>query len=323
MNEHGAAPKRTIVAFDGSALGWHMLDWAAEEAAAHDVPLLIIHCWKGPRVPNQRGASRPGRGSARAAARRGGAPPVTRATAALFAKALERGRATHPPVPVEGRLVRGDPATELANAAEPGDLLVVGQCGNQRGDKSHGRSPSTAARLVAHTPCEVVVFPAQPPVAGEGPFPGHVVAVLGDSADPLVVSRALCEAKARQLPVSIVRAGKDDSPTLGSGRSRVPAPTALAPEGRGNGQPSWHLTHPDFAVRSHIPGSVASVAQEVSAGAALVVLTRAHESTRSLTDTVLDGITCPVVVPPVVPKETSMTTVPQVLPPARRASQFS
>jgi nucleotide-binding universal stress UspA family protein len=306
VNEHGAARRRTVVAFDGSALGWRSLDWAAGHAAAHDVPLLVVHCRQQRSLLAPRGTSHG------TAGRRSGVPSVDRATAALFAEALERSRAAHPTLQVEGRLVRGSPDTELSAWVDPGDALVVGR--SSRTQRSLGQS--TADRLATHAPCEVVVFTSSDAGRSDGPFPGHVVAIIdGSEADESVLTTALLQAQAYEVPVAIVRTGGG-----ANAGSAVSAPAATIPprtphESAGE-QPSWQLNRPSFAVHSPAAGTVTSVLQDASRGAFLVVLPRGQAEPG-----LGAVVSCPVLV---VPVDGSRSSTPsQVLPSKRSVREHS
>lgn len=314
---------RTVVGFDGSAHGWRVLDWAVEEAAAHNVPLLIVHCWQEHRVegthvpPVDSTDATPSGSSSRGTTGAVAARPVSRATAALLANAIDRARGKHPTLEVEGRLIKRSPVAALLSLAKPGDLIAIGT----QPDAASRDPGSTANRLLTRAPCDVVVLPhidAPEP----GPFPGHVIAMIDDSATATsVLARAFDEAEARQLPVTVVRTDEtvpvsEESGDLVSTEDTDPGKDVALP---------WQRTHPGLAVhRASFHGDQGHAARQLSGRAAMLIVGRSFDHRADQAVELLSEAQCPVVIPApsLVPYQAS-AGAPEDIPTARTASNHS
>jgi nucleotide-binding universal stress UspA family protein len=94
-------------------------------------------------------------------------------------------------------LPAGDPVEALLELSRRVDLLVVG--GHEGGDPLHRAVPT---RLAAHAACPVVVVR---PVAGHGPFAGHVVVGADGSASAAAALRAgFAHAELHHAPLAVV-----------------------------------------------------------------------------------------------------------------------
>ena len=144
-----ATPRRIVVGVDGSTNSVRALRWAAAEAALRDDEVVALHVW----TPTVRSLAALG------------AVPVNysfddeeRAAAAVVEEVIRAAFPNDAPVPVSRRLLSGEPASVLASAAGGADLLVVGARGHT--GLAGLLIGSTAASVVRHAPCPVVVVPA-------------------------------------------------------------------------------------------------------------------------------------------------------------------
>ncbi|MDT3399382.1 universal stress protein [Streptomyces sp. B1866] len=137
--------RHLVVGIDGSQAASHAAEWAADEAAARGLDLLVVHAV--PLAPHLM-PTLPGTG-----AWRGGARHLVDAQVS----ALSRRR---PGLPVEGRVVEQTPAEALVEAGRSAELLVVAARG------LHGftglQVGSVALRVADRAPCPVVVLPPGP-----------------------------------------------------------------------------------------------------------------------------------------------------------------
>lgn len=296
MSQHDFVT-RTIAGFDGTAHGWRVLGWAAAEAAAHSVELLIVHCWqdrqpiRGTRVPTPpQSRTTPG-----AASR-----PAGRAAAGLLANAVARARAMHPGLKAEGQLIKRSPVTALLSVAQPGDTITVGVT-SAHGDVGSDSDPdSTASRLLGRAPCDVMVVPPRADADEPGRFPGHVVALLGEpGAAASVLARAFSEAEARSRPLAIVHtvdSSTHDEPAdrpelaLVSGSTESTGDTDLITP--------WEHTHPGVTVlRATERGELRQIVNRVSTQATMLVSGRTYATSARALATALSSARCPLALP--------------------------
>lgn len=135
---HAPQPERdaVVVGVDGSRASEAAVAYAYEEANLHRVPLVALEV-------------RPARG-------RTGAETEEEARLDL-AEALAGWREKYPQVEVEQRILTGDPARLLQDAASHARCLVVGSHG--RGGLREALLGSTTRSLVHHTHSPLVVVP--------------------------------------------------------------------------------------------------------------------------------------------------------------------
>ncbi len=117
-------PDRVVVGVDGSPLSDAAIDWAADAADRHGVPLHVVHAWTDPFVPDSL-ASAQATDIARVDARR--------QLDGALARARERAG-----VQVTDALVEGPPGDVLLAQLVDGDMVVLG---------SHGRGALAAGML--------------------------------------------------------------------------------------------------------------------------------------------------------------------------------
>lgn len=144
-----------VVGTDGSANARAALTWAVGEAAAHRAPLTVLTVHE---ISNSFWTGRPvvlpvdedQLASARAAATE------------LVDKAVsDLGEAK--PASVTVLAVNGSAASELIDAANDADLLVLGARGGAQpgGIAAHAPIGSVSSKVLHHATCPVVVIPAR------------------------------------------------------------------------------------------------------------------------------------------------------------------
>ncbi len=141
-----------VVGVDGSPSSQAALRWAVEEAELRDAAIVALHAWTFIPPPP---LGEPGLVTMPAAGTPVQVEVVRDAAQAELDAALADAFPDGLPEHVEPRLVDGDPAQALEEAAEGAELLVVG---------SRGRSAiasvllgSVSKHCVDHAPCPVVV----------------------------------------------------------------------------------------------------------------------------------------------------------------------
>lgn len=129
----GHYPPPVVVGTDGSPVSQAALDFAVEEAALRDVPLVAV-C---------------------ALSDAAGVFGTARDIEADFITAMGKMQADHPEVLMQMRLEQGAPRSALLAAASHGQLLVVGARG--RGGLREMMLGSVSLALLHHAPCPVTV----------------------------------------------------------------------------------------------------------------------------------------------------------------------
>jgi nucleotide-binding universal stress UspA family protein len=193
---------RVIVGVDGSPPSRLALRQAAAEAVHRSVALHVVHA-RHTHWPD-------GNGSAH-----------TRAAAQnLVDKAVEEARRDEPDVDVAGAAVIGGAAKAILEAAEPGDLVVVGNRGHSSVTAS--LTGSTCQQVATHANTSVLVVRGRP-----DPTFGPVVAGHdGSDGANGVLETAFAAAAARGTGVTVVRAFHRGTPAL---PADAPPPTVYNP----------------------------------------------------------------------------------------------
>jgi nucleotide-binding universal stress UspA family protein len=155
---HGAV----VVGYDDTAPSHLALDWAADHAAAHHRPLLIVHAMEEPHVRYVLGIGRPElRKDMRVLGRR------------TLDDALVRVQKIEPEVQVRVHLAFGDTHGVLLDALTGAHLLVVGSRG--RGTIASLVLGSVSAGVAASAPCPVAVIRTAEGRADSPTLSGRVV----------------------------------------------------------------------------------------------------------------------------------------------------
>ena len=129
----GQYPPPVVVGTDGSPASQAALDFAVEEAALRDVPLVAV-C---------------------ALSDAAGVVGTARKMEADFITAMGKVQADHPEVLVQKRVEQGAPRSALLAAASHGQLLVLGARG--RGGLREMTLGSVSVAVLHHAPCPVTV----------------------------------------------------------------------------------------------------------------------------------------------------------------------
>ena len=274
-------PCRVVVGVDGSPESVEAARYAADEAAARGVELLVVHAYAvGPT------RDLPTTAASRAAAQR------------LVDDAL-----SHVPVAATTQvrtIVTVAPAPALLTSlADEAVLLVLGR---HRVDPAGGRPAGPVASAVAaEARCPVVVVPAgwSRSVARDAHLgPGPVVVGTTDKASGTSVLRlAYDEAELRQASVLILHASTAAEPATGL-RAMSARTTAEFVAGQS-------LDHPDVAVDyRYVPGETLLALVDLSSRARLMVLGRPRQQAgrlpwgRSVARAMLHRVRCPLMVVP-------------------------
>jgi nucleotide-binding universal stress UspA family protein len=269
----GSSVRGVVVGLDASADAQLALDWAAAEAALRDIPLRLVHA--ASLAPFQ--VARVDRDTVAQAA--------AKAAEELLGRAESRVREQYGTLRVETKVLSEEAVPGLIRVSEHADLLVVGSRGlNQFTSVLIG---SVSQALVAHAPCPVVVFRADPRPADGGPRSGGaaeatagadaVVVGVGYGKTHAPVAFAFAEAARRAVPVVAIR-GWEYPPDYFGGYAM------LAPDDaeQRNQEEAAELVqalakaraaHPQVRVRQEVGlGNPATALVDASARACLVVL---------------------------------------------------
>ena len=136
-------PPRVVVGVDGSAASLKALQWAVDYASATQSQIEMVAVWKLPTAVSW-SASFPSDFS-----------PDTSAEQMLD-HLIERKRANHPDLAINGRVVQGDPGNVLESASRGAALLVVAQSGHN--ELVGFLLGSVSKHCVTHAHCPVLVF---------------------------------------------------------------------------------------------------------------------------------------------------------------------
>ncbi len=251
------APGSVVVGVDGSVTSDRAVTWATRYAAAHRLPVLLVHA-AGDVVPSDFVLDVP---EARERLRATGERVLLRAETLVHQ--------VDPSVRVGARLRLHDPRDLLVEAARHADLLVVGSRGH--GLVVRLLLGSVSAAMVGHAPCTLVVV--REPVAGTGPV---LVGVDGSADSSDALGFAFEMAAARGVPLEVVHALGD--PWL------FPAPPLPGPEAMRRIREEWDVLfaeslagygekYPDVVVhRRLVQESPAHALVHASSTAAVVVV---------------------------------------------------
>lgn len=136
-----------VVGVDGSDQADRALDWSIEEALLRSAGIRIVTAWHVPVAAYAGHGASPAAGTTLE-------DTVRIAAEGIADAAADRVRETTGEVPVDTRVVHGQPADVLIDTAMGADLLVVGA------PRRHGVSgalTSPAVQCVVHAPCPTAV----------------------------------------------------------------------------------------------------------------------------------------------------------------------
>ncbi|MEU5992426.1 universal stress protein [Spirillospora sp. NPDC047418] len=273
-------PAPIVVGIDGSAHAWRALDWAADRAHRHHLPLLLVH-------------------ASRALLDEGTIPPdaLRRLVAEredLLAEARQYALKLHSGLDAETRLVSADPGRALVEESEHADLVTVGSRG--QGGFEGLLFGSVGLYTAAHARCPVLVVSRSAPYPSDAPA-DIVIGIEGLDDERFSIEWAFKEAALRNARVLALHAvGGEFSP-----RRRVIEDMELAECLAG-----YRERYPDVAVdwlvSDRTPAQALVEASE-SAGLVVVGARRRRGPLAGMVlgrvnHTVLHHARCPVVVVP-------------------------
>jgi nucleotide-binding universal stress UspA family protein len=258
---------RIVVGYDGSTTSCSALDFAIESARPRRARVEVIHAWEPP-PPRIRFAGDDW----------GPQEPELRQSADhVLAEALDHAKDMGPDVDICGKLVAGNAAGSLLEAAEGAHILVVGSRGLS--GFSGRLLGSTGLQVATHAACPVVVV--RPSAAAPTPTPevGRVVVgVDGSQLSEAVLAFAFEQAAERGVGLTALlawdlsylnvpgRVGPILADTFEAESEH--ATTVLAETLAG-----WQEQYPDVDITSRtIYGPARSSLIDASAGATLLVV---------------------------------------------------
>lgn len=254
-----------VVGVDGSPSATHAVTWAAEQAAAEDRPLVLVHAGPTPAPAGTGWMEAAGVDHHRLAAL------LKDDARALLERAAAPVRAAHPGLEVQHLVRLGDAREMLLEASAEARLLVVGTRG--LGPVRHLLLGSVSSALVKHATCPVVVVRPEPESANGA---ARVLAgVAGEPGDAAVLDLAFDLAESRKLPLRVFHCFWDAVKIAEGARDVAPGEPGLDDE--------WLVldkavrphtdAHPDVEVQLQLTrGMVDERLIRASRDAALVVL---------------------------------------------------
>ena len=111
--------KTIVVGVDGSPPSRAALSWAAAEAADHQSDLVVVSVWEPGLIPP---SGNPSVGHT--------AMRTSESAAEDLVAVIREELGAEPPVPVQPRVLQGNPAKVLIETSADADLLVVGTRGH-------------------------------------------------------------------------------------------------------------------------------------------------------------------------------------------------
>lgn len=276
---------RIIVGYDGSYQSQQAVDWAADEAVLHGVPLSVVVV-ATPVWPTA------------ATGWEDTAHLVLDDADGLLGAGVARAAARAPGLKVTGSRVFDTPTTALEHLAAGASLLVVGNRG--RGGVAGLSLGSVSSRLAQLAPCPVVVVRGQP---RSDPHDSRRLILVGideSDYDTPPMAFALAEAVRRGCELEVVHAVPRVDPTVGFDPDVATAEAKVFLDEL----VTWADSYPDVEVRPVLdlerPPAEALVAR--AGEAALIVVGSHGRGTSSgirlgsVSNAVLHAAPCPVVV---------------------------
>jgi nucleotide-binding universal stress UspA family protein len=180
-----------VVGVDGSEPAFRAADWAADEAARHDLPLRVIHAWPWEHYEGATLVGGLGRTEGRAIAE------------SIVATAAQRVRSRHPGLKVVTDVAAQDTVAALLREGTNATALVTGVRG--RGEIADLLLGSVSLAVASRAQCPVIVVRGDEPAA-QGRH-GRILLGLGDTgANAPALHFAFQEAVKRDCMLDVVRA---------------------------------------------------------------------------------------------------------------------
>ncbi|QOV43856.1 universal stress protein [Streptomyces chromofuscus] len=187
---HGGA---LVVGVDGSEPSLRAVDWAADEAVLHGVPLRVVYACLWERYEGAVLARDIGRATELPLAQD------------VVGTAAERARGRHPGLQVSAEVVFEEPEYALVREARHASALVVGTRG--RSGIAETLLGSVSLAVAAHADCPVIVLRGSHDNRATPPVHGRVVVGVGENPkESAAVRYAAEESRRRGVPLEAVRA---------------------------------------------------------------------------------------------------------------------
>jgi nucleotide-binding universal stress UspA family protein len=183
-------PASIIVGVDGSKAAVRAAIWAIDEAVSRDIPLRLVHV-----LPQHADANLHSHEVDRDYAR---AERITH-------QAWTAVEATGEPVKLEMEILRGEPASMLAQASRSAAMVCVGWTGRSQSLRTDLGSTASALARTAHCPVAVIHLHAGASLAGR-----WIIARVDDTlSSDAVLRQAMEEARLRKAPLLALTTGLD------------------------------------------------------------------------------------------------------------------
>ncbi|MGW6268423.1 MULTISPECIES: universal stress protein [unclassified Streptomyces] len=251
--------KPLIVGVDGSDPSLQALDWAVDEAAAHGVPLRVVHASRWEWYEGHEPSFGINRSS------------VQVLSDHIVASAVERARRRGAAVKVTGEVLPEDPSLALVRLAPDAGALVVGSRG--RGELAELLLGSVGLSVSAHATSPVIVVRGREESLA-GSFRTVVVGIDDPEEGSPAVEFAFREARTRGASVAVVHAWRcpalevPDFPTMVRDEHQKRASAQVEAAVR-----DAAAAHPDIEVRRQsAEGHARTVLLDASRTADLVVV---------------------------------------------------
>ncbi|MCM3300469.1 universal stress protein [Streptomyces pseudogriseolus] len=188
-----------VVGVDGSESSLRAVDWAADEAALHGLPLRIVHAYRWDRYEGA------------ALAREFGKPSGRVTSDDILVVATRRARRHHADLPVTTEAMAEEPEYVLLREARNASAVIVGTRG--RGELADLLLGSVSLTVATAAPCPVIVIRENHDNRAADGRHGRVVVGAAD-APTAAVRFAYEEARRRGAALDAVRAWR--CPTHGA-----------------------------------------------------------------------------------------------------------
>ncbi|MFD8898193.1 universal stress protein [Streptomyces ardesiacus] len=275
-----------VVGVDGSEPSLRAVDWAADEAALHGVPLLVVF---GTLWERYEGA---------AFARELGKPSAGLKADVIVRAAARRARRLHPDLVVTTEAVPDEAEQALERAGRNASMIIAGSRGRSGlADRLLG---SVSRTVAAGSDCPVVVVRGSDDNRALGGRYGRIVVGVGE-ASAAALRFAFTEARLRHVPLAAVRAWRRPAHDTADHPLPTGEPARLYEAYAAKELDAALETAPsDVTVLRHtVEGPARAVLPAASAEAGLLVIgRRTHGRLGRTAHAVLHRSACPVVVVP-------------------------